>query len=43
MIDAQAGVEAQDMAIYNLIQKNKKGVVIVVNKWDTIEKDTNTM
>ena len=43
MIDAQAGVEAQDMAIYNLIQKNKKGVVIVVNKWDAIEKDTNTM
>ena len=43
MIDAQAGVEAQDMAIYNLIQKNKKGVVIVVNKWDTIEKDNNTM
>ena len=43
MIDAQAGVEAQDMAIYNLIQRNKKGVVIVVNKWDTIEKDNNTM
>ena len=43
MIDAQAGVEAQDMAIYNLIQRNKKGVVIVVNKWDAIEKDTNTM
>ena len=43
MIDAQAGIEAQDMAIYNLIQRNKKGVVIVVNKWDAIEKDTNTM
>lgn len=43
MIDAQTGVEAQDMAIFNLIQKNKKGCVIVVNKWDTIEKESNTM
>ncbi|MEG0517509.1 MAG: ribosome biogenesis GTPase Der [Bacteroidales bacterium] len=43
MIDAQTGVEAQDMAIFNLIIKNKKGCVIVVNKWDTIEKDNNTM
>ncbi len=43
MIDAQSGVEAQDMAIFNLIIKNKKGCVIVVNKWDTIEKESNTM
>lgn len=43
MMDAQKGVEAQDMSIYNLIAKNKKGVVIVVNKWDTIEKDNNTL
>ena len=43
MMDAQKGVEAQDMSIYNLIIKNKKGVVIVVNKWDTIEKDNNTL
>lgn len=43
MIDAQTGVEAQDMAIFNLIIKNKKGCVFVVNKWDTIEKDSNTM
>ncbi len=43
MIDAQTGVEAQDMAIFNLIIRNKKGCVIVVNKWDTIEKDSNTM
>ncbi len=43
MIDAQNGVEAQDMAIFNLIIRNKKGCVIVVNKWDTIEKDSNTM
>ena len=43
MMDAQKGVEAQDMSIYNLIIKNKKGVVIVVNKWGTIEKDNNTL
>ncbi len=43
MIDAQTGIEAQDMAIFNLIQKNRKGCVIVVNKWDAVEKDTNTM
>lgn len=43
MIDAQCGMEAQDMSIFNLIAKNKKGCVIVVNKWDTITKESNTM
>jgi len=44
MVDASVGIEAQDMSIFNLIIKNKKGCVIVVNKWDTIEgKDSNTM
>lgn len=43
MLDAQNGVEAQDMSIFNLIIRNKKGLVVVVNKWDTIEKETNTM
>ncbi len=44
MIDAQQGVEHQDMAIFNLIIRNRKGCVIVVNKWDTIEnKSSNTM
>lgn len=43
MIDAQTGLEAQDMAIFNLIHRNRKGCVVVVNKWDTIEKETNTM
>ena len=43
MVDAQTGIEAQDMAIFNLIQRNKKACVVVVNKWDTIEKDSNTM
>lgn len=42
MIDATRGVEAQDVNIFNLIIKNKKGVVILVNKWDLIEKDTHT-
>lgn len=43
MTDAQTGLEAQDMSIFNLIVRNRKGCVIVVNKWDLIEKDTNTM
>ncbi len=43
MIDAQQGVEAQDMSIFNLIVRNKKGCVVVVNKWDLITKETNTM
>ena len=43
MIDANNGMEAQDMSIFNLIQRNRKGCVIVVNKWDTFEKESNTM
>lgn len=43
MIDAVDGVESQDMNIFSLMLKNKKGCVIVVNKWDLIEKDNNTM
>ena len=42
MIDAQNGFESQDMNILHLIEKNRKGLVVVVNKWDTIEKDSNT-
>ncbi|MCD4665663.1 MAG: ribosome biogenesis GTPase Der [Bacteroidales bacterium] len=42
MVDASEGFEAQDVNIFNLIEKNRKGVVIVVNKWDLIEKDTKT-
>jgi GTP-binding protein len=42
MIDATEGFEAQDMNIFRLVQKNNKGVVVVVNKWDLIEKETNT-
>lgn len=43
MIDAQTGMEAQDMSIFNLIVRNLKGCVIVVNKWDTVEKESNTL
>lgn len=43
MIDATTGMEAQDMNIFNLIQKNRKGCVLVVNKWDLFIKDTNTL
>lgn len=43
VLDATLGIESQDLAIFNLIQKNKKGAVIVVNKWDLVEKETNTM
>lgn len=42
MIDAQDGLEAQDLSILSLIEKNRKGLAIVVNKWDLVEKDTNT-
>ena len=43
MIDANAGMEAQDMSIFNLIVRNRKGCVIVVNKWDLFIKDNNTL
>ena len=43
MVDASEGIQAQDMNIFYLIQKNGKGCVFVVNKWDTIEKSSQTM
>ena len=43
MVDATIGWESQDMNIFGLAQKNRKGIVIVVNKWDLVEeKKTNT-
>lgn len=42
MIDAKDGVESQDLSIFSLAQKRNKGVVLIVNKWDLIEKETNT-
>jgi GTP-binding protein len=44
MVDATSGIETQDMNILHLIEKNKKGCVIAINKWDLFEnKDSNTM
>ncbi|MBD5202693.1 MAG: ribosome biogenesis GTPase Der [Bacteroides sp.] len=37
MIDATRGIESQDVSIFGLIQRNKKGLVVVVNKWDLVE------
>ena len=42
LIDATRGMEAQDLNIFHLIERNRKGVVILVNKWDLIEKDGKT-
>lgn len=42
IIDATNGFESQDLNIFHLIVKNNKGVVIIVNKWDKISKQTNT-
>ena len=43
MLDAQQGLESQDLNIHNLIVRNRKGCVIVGNKWDLVEKGNNTM
>ncbi len=43
LIDAERGCEAQDVNIFHLIEKNRKGVVVLINKWDLIEKDTHTV
>jgi GTP-binding protein len=42
MLDAVPGIEAQDINIFRLILRNRKGVVVLVNKWDLIEKNTHT-
>jgi GTP-binding protein len=41
LLDATRGIEAQDMNILSLIQKNNKGMIVLVNKWDLIEKENN--
>lgn len=43
MIDAQEGIQKQDLNIFYIIEKNSKGVIVLVNKWDLIEKDHKTM
>ncbi|MDO5036544.1 MAG: ribosome biogenesis GTPase Der [Porphyromonas sp.] len=40
MLDATQGIESQDMNIFSIIQKNKKGLIVCVNKWDLIEEKT---
>lgn len=42
MLDASQGIEQQDLNIFGLIQRNHKGVVVVINKWDLIEKNNQT-
>ncbi|MDP4221724.1 MAG: ribosome biogenesis GTPase Der [Bacteroidota bacterium] len=42
LIDATRGIEAQDINIVSLIQRNSKGMIILVNKWDLVEKENNT-
>jgi GTPase len=42
LLDATLGLEAQDINIFHLAESNRKGIVIVVNKWDLIEKTTNS-
>ena len=42
MLDAQDGLESQDLSILGLIQRRNKGLVILVNKWDLVDKETNT-
>ncbi|MBP3671819.1 MAG: ribosome biogenesis GTPase Der [Bacteroidaceae bacterium] len=41
MIDATRGIEGQDLNIFSLIQKNRKGIVVCVNKWDLVEDKSN--
>ncbi len=42
LLDAEKGITAQDLNIFSLAVKKGKGIVIVVNKWDLVEKETNT-
>ena len=41
MLDATRGIESQDLNIFSVIQKNAKGIVVVVNKWDLVENKTD--
>ncbi|OQY01000.1 MAG: ribosome biogenesis GTPase Der [Bacteroidetes bacterium 4572_117] len=42
LLDATRGIESQDVNVFHLIEKNRKGVVILVNKWDLVDKETNS-
>lgn len=43
LIDAEDGIKSQDISIFGVAQRNHKGIVILVNKWDLVDKDTNTV
>jgi len=43
MLDATRGIESQDLNIFSLIQKNRKGLVVFVNKWDTVAEKDNAV
>lgn len=43
MLDASSGIEAQDLNLFSLCRRNNKGVVVVVNKWDLVQKENNTL
>lgn len=43
MLDATRGIESQDLNIFSLIQKNRKGLVVFVNKWDTVAEKDNVV
>ena len=43
MLDAQMGIEQQDLKLFGMVAKKKKGIVVVVNKWDLVKKETNTL
>ncbi len=42
LLDAERGIESQDVNIFRLVERNRKGIVILVNKWDLVEKDSQT-
>jgi GTP-binding protein len=42
ILDAEKGITAQDLNIYSLAARKGKGIVLAINKWDTVEKETNT-
>lgn len=42
MLDAQIGLEKQDINLINLVRNRKRGIVILINKWDAVEKDDKT-
>jgi len=43
IVDAQEGIQKQDLNIYYMAEKNNKGLVVLINKWDLIEKDHKTL